>query len=522
MHSLSQNRIPKPLLLAILDGWGESPICKGNALCAARLPVFHRLEATYPHTTLCASGEEVGLPAGQMGNSEVGHLNIGAGRIVYQELTRIFKAIKEGELADNPVLLEAMAKAGSGEKALHLMGLLSDGGVHSHQDHLFALLDMAKEQGIKKVYVHAILDGRDVRPQSAREFILRLEQKLQGLGMGNIATISGRYYAMDRDNRWERVEKAYRALVCGEGEKAPGALAALDASYDRRVTDEFILPTIIIDREGKAIGPIQAGDSVIFFNFRSDRAREITRALVDEEFTFFDRPSRPPIHFVCLTEYDATIQAPVAFPPQNLENTLGEVLSRAGLKQLRIAETEKYAHVTFFFNGGVEDPDEGEDRVLIPSPKVPTYNLQPEMSAKDITARLLEILQSNLYDVIILNFANPDMVGHTGVFDATVQAVQTVDTCLGKLVEAVQAIGGTVLVTADHGNAESKIDLETGLPLTAHTTNPVPFILVDDQLKQCSLRPGGALRDVAPTLLELLHIPQPPEMTGKSLIINHD
>ncbi len=506
------------MLLAILDGWGYSPAYEGNAIAHAQLPNFCKLLEEYPHTLLQASEEAVGLPAGQMGNSEVGHLNIGAGRIVYQEFTRISKAIAEGDLKKNIVLLKEINQVRDEGKALHLMGLLSDGGVHSHIKHLFALLELAKEQGVKEVYIHAILDGRDVLPQSAKSYIEQLEQKLQGLGLGKIATLCGRYYAMDRDKRWERVEKAYQAYAYGEGEKAAGAFAAIDASYDRRVTDEFLLPTVIVDEQGKRVGPIKEGDGVIFFNFRSDRAREITRAFVDEEFSGFERPGRPRVHFVCLTEYDPSIQAPVAFPPQNLENTLGEVLAQSGIRQLRIAETEKYAHVTFFFNGGIEEPDDGEERILIPSPKVATYNLQPEMSAEEITAQLLKVLEDNPYEVIILNFANPDMVGHTGVFNATVTAVETVDRCLGRLVERVRALEGTVLVTADHGNAESKIDLNTGLPLTAHTTNPVPFILVNDLMKNKDLREGGALRDVAPTILGLLGITLPAEMTGRSLI----
>lgn len=508
----------KPLLLMILDGWGYSPVEKGNAIAHASLPNFQSLQAEYPHTLLKASGEAVGLPAGQMGNSEVGHLNIGAGRIVYQELTRIFKAIADGDLAGNTNLRTAMIQAKNSGKALHLMGLLSNGGVHSHIDHLFALLDMAKELGPEKIYIHAFLDGRDVLPQSAKEYLAKLEEKLNAIGTGKIATVSGRYYVMDRDKRWERLEKGYRALADGEGEKAAGAIAAVEKSYDIRVTDEFVIPTVIVDSVGEPVGKIQDGDSVIFFNFRADRAREITRAFVDEEFPGFERPNRPHVHYVCMTEYDVTIPAPVAFPPQNLENTLGEVLAQHALKQLRIAETEKYAHVTFFFNGGVEEPDPGEDRILIPSPKVATYNLQPEMSAPELTRELLKQLRDHNYDVIILNFANADMVGHTGVFDATVQAVEAVDQCLGEIVAEIRSQGGTLLITADHGNAEAKIDQTTGLPLTAHTTNLVPFILVNDHLKNVSLRPDGALCDIAPTMLELIEIPQPGEMKGKSLL----
>lgn len=509
----------KPLLLMILDGWGYSPALKGNAIAQAQKPNFERIIQSYPHTLIQASGEEVGLPAGQMGNSEVGHLNIGAGRVVYQELTRISKAIRTGKFAKNPVLNQAMNRIKDGPGALHLMGLLSDGGVHSHIEHLFALLEMAKGIGVKKVFIHTFLDGRDVLPQSAKVYMTNLNAKCEELGLGKVATVMGRYYIMDRDQRWERVEKGYRALVDGEGLKAPNSFAAIEKSYDVRITDEFIEPTVMIDDEGNPIGRIQESDSVIFFNFRSDRARQISHSIVDEEFAAFERSKRLEIHYVCMTEYDVTIQAPVAFLPQNLENTLGEVLAQHHGKQLRIAETEKYAHVTFFFNGGVEDPCPGEERCLIPSPKVATYNLKPEMSAPRITEELLKRLNSETYDIIILNFANSDMVGHTGEFAASIKAVEAVDECIGKIVPEILKRGGTVLITADHGNAEAKIDLESGQPLTAHTKNPVPFILVDDRLKDRKLREDGALRDVAPTVLELMEIPQPVEMTGKSLII---
>jgi len=514
-------RATKPLLLMILDGWGHREDIEGNAIAQANIPNFHRLETTYPHTFLEASGEAVGLPEGQMGNSEVGHLNMGAGRVVYQELTRINKAIKDRTLFKNPVLLEAMSKARLQNKAFHFMGLLSDGGVHSHIAHLFALLEMAKEQGLKEVYIHVILDGRDVLPQSAKLYITQLEQKIRALGIGKIASVSGRYYVMDRDQRWERLEKSYQALVMGEGKFAASALAALESSYDVRVTDEFVLPTVIVDDAGKPVATIQEGDSVLFFNFRSDRAREIAHAIVDEEVTEFACPVHPRVNFVCMTSYEDTICTPIAFPQQNLRNTLGEVLSLRGLKQLRIAETEKYAHVTFFFNGGIEEPDPGEERILIPSPKVATYNLQPEMSAPKLTQTLLEELRKNKYDVIILNFANPDMVGHTGVLAATIKAVEAVDRCLGEIVEEFKKMEGTILVTADHGNAEAKVDLETDLPLTAHSINKVPFILVNEQLKGQKLRESGALCDVAPTMLELLKIPQPEEMTGQSLIFKN-
>lgn len=510
--------VNKPLFLMILDGWGCRDVSEGNAIAQGNIPNFKRLENDYPYTTLQASGEAVGLPRGQMGNSEVGHLNIGAGRVVYQELTRIFKGIQDGTLFKNSVLLEAMEHARLHNKGFHLIGLLSDGGVHSHIDHLFALLEMAKQQELKNVYIHVILDGRDVLPQSAKEYICRLEEKIKELELGKIASVSGRYYVMDRDERWERLEKGYQAIVYGEGKHAAGALSAVDFSYDTRVTDEFVLPTVIDDQDGNPVGKVQEGDSVVFYNFRSDRAREITRAFVDEEFSGFERPNRPHVHFVCMTQYDETIPAPVAFPQQNLDNTLAEVLSDQGLRQLRIAETEKYAHVTFFFNGGLEEPYPREDRILIPSPKVATYNLQPEMSAGEITQAVLEKLREEVFDVIILNFANPDMVGHTGVFEATVKAVEVVDDCLGQIYEELKKMKATLLVTADHGNAEEKVDTKTLLPITAHSTNCVPFILVDDRFKGQTLRGGGALCDVAPTILKLLQIPIPQEMTGKSLI----
>lgn len=508
----------KPVLLMILDGWGHRDDIEGNAIAQANLPNFRRLENTYPHTFLQASGEAVGLPDGQMGNSEVGHLNMGAGRVVYQELTRINQAIRTGTFFDNSVLIEAMDNARDRNKAFHLLGLLSDGGVHSHISHLFALLEMAKEQGLKEVYIHVILDGRDVLPQSAKLYITQLEQKIKDLGIGKIASVSGRYYVMDRDQRWERLEMGYHALALGEGKFAASALAALESSYDVRVTDEFVLPTVIVDEVGKPVGPVQEGDSVFFFNFRSDRARQIAHTFADEEVAGFACPIHPRVHFVCMTQYEDTICAPIAFPQQNLKNTLGEIISQQGLKQLRIAETEKYAHVTFFFNGGLEEANQGEDRILIPSPKVATYNLQPEMSAPELTQALLLQLRKNAHDVIILNFANPDMVGHTGVFEATIKAVETVDRCIGEIYEELQKMNGTLIITADHGNAEAKVDLETDLPLTAHSTNWVPFILVNDKYKGQNLREGGALCDVAPTLLEILDIPKPEEMTGQSLL----
>lgn len=507
----------QPVMLIVLDGWGYSEETRGNALAQARLPNYSRLRANYPNTLLKASGEDVGLPKGQMGNSEVGHLNMGAGRVVYQELTRIFKAIEDGEFFHNPEFLKAMDTAKQQGKALHLMGLLSDGGVHSHIDQLFALLELAKQQGLEKVFIHCFLDGRDVLPENAKTYIAALEGKCRELGIGKIASITGRYYAMDRDKRWDRVKKAWDALVLGRGEMAATAAAAVEQSYDKKITDEFVLPTVLLDGPVPT-GLMEDGDSVIFFNFRADRARQITRAFVDEDFTGFEREKHPKVNYVCLTQYDVTINAPAAFPPQNLTNTLGEVLAANGLKQLRIAETEKYAHVTFFFNGGVEEPNPGEDRILIPSPQVATYNLQPEMSAPEVTREVIEKVLAGQHDVIIVNFANPDMVGHTGVLEATIQAVETVDACLGKIVEAVQGQQGVVLITADHGNAEAKIDPESGATLTAHTTNLVPFILAADKFKGQALRSGGALRDIAPTMLAILGVDQPQEMTGTSLL----
>ncbi|HHY40166.1 MAG TPA: 2,3-bisphosphoglycerate-independent phosphoglycerate mutase [Syntrophaceticus sp.] len=507
-----------PLALVILDGWGISPEQRGNALRLAEIPYFTQLQNKNPHTLLAASGERVGLPEGQMGNSEVGHLNIGAGRVVYQDITRISKSIKTGEFYHNSVLMEGMQRVKEKGSSLHLFGLLSDGGVHSHLTHLYALLEMAKRYQLNKVYVHAFLDGRDVPPTSGLGYIESLEQKCSELGVGEIATVSGRYYAMDRDKRWERVEKAFQAIVYGEGERASSASAAVRESYANEVTDEFVVPKVILDDEGQPKGLVRPGDVVIFYNFRADRAREITRSFVDRDFSGFNRKEYPDVHFICMTQYDATIDAPVAFPPQTLENTLGEVLAANGLKQLRIAETEKYAHVTFFFNGGVETPNPGEERILIPSPKVATYDLKPEMSAPEVTERVIAEINRDLYDVIILNYANPDMVGHTGVLEAAIKAVQVVDGCLGRVVDAVLERGGTALVTADHGNAEMMLEDGSDEPHTAHTTNPVPLILVGERFKDVRLREGGSLEDIAPTMLEILGIAKPPEMTGNSLI----
>jgi len=506
----------KPLAIIIMDGFGISSKEEYNAVARAKKPNLERFWKSYPTTTLAASGLAVGLPRGQMGNSEVGHLNIGGGRIVYQDYTRISLAVENGSLAENPVLLEAMQKAK--EAKLHLIGLLSDGGVHSHITHLYALLEMAAKMGLEQVYVHAILDGRDVPPRSALTYILELEEKISRIGTGRVATVSGRYYTMDRDRRWERVEKAYRCLTDGAGHTASSAIEAVEMGYTRGENDEFLQPTLVDGR-----GLVQDSDSIIFFNFRPDRAREITRAFVDREFQEFAiRPMR--VHYTCMTQYDATLNVPVAFPAQNLEDTLGQVISRAGLKQLRIAETEKYAHVTYFFNGGRETPNPGEDRCLIPSPKVATYDLQPEMSAFLVRDEVLSRLERETYDLIVINFANPDMVGHTGIFDAAVAAVETVDACVGAVVDKILEKGGAALLTADHGNAEKMRDEKSSQPHTAHTTNPVPFSLIIDGGAACDgskrieLREDGILADIAPTALKLLYIDQPPAMTGKSLI----
>ena len=503
----------QPLMLCILDGFGWVPDkAYGNAIVAANTPNLDKLFASCPYTTIGASGMDVGLPDGQMGNSEVGHTNIGAGRIVYQELTRITKSIQDGDFFENEALKAAMTSARENGKALHLMGLLSNGGVHSHNGHLYGLLEMAKRLGLTEVYVHAIMDGRDVPPDSGKGFVAELEEKMAEIGVGKIATITGRYYAMDRDNRWDRVEKAYAAMVYGEGvHGTPSEVMA--NSYAEGVTDEFVVPAVTC--EGGRIG---AGDSVIFFNFRPDRAREITRTFVDDAFTGFERRNgRFPVHYVCFTQYDATMpNVDVAFKPQVLTNVMGEYLAKCGKTQLRIAETEKYAHVTFFFNGGVEAPFEGEDRALINSPKVATYDLQPEMSAYLVADECVKRIESGKYDVIILNFANCDMVGHTGVFEAAVKAVEAVDECAGKVIDAVLAAGGKVLLTADHGNADKMYDEDPDHPFTAHTTNPVPFLVAG--AGDVKLREGGVLADIAPTMLKLMELPQPAEMTGTSIV----
>ncbi|MBQ8860577.1 MAG: 2,3-bisphosphoglycerate-independent phosphoglycerate mutase [Ruminococcus sp.] len=500
----------KPLALIIMDGFGIAPV-DGNAIAAADTPALDKIFSSNPITQIGASGMDVGLPDGQMGNSEVGHTNMGAGRIVYQELTRITKAIADGDFFNNEALNLAMDNAKNNGTSLHLFGLLSSGGVHSHNTHLYGILEMAKKKGLTDVYVHAFLDGRDVPPSSGKDFVKECVDKMNEIGVGKIASVMGRYYAMDRDNRWDRVEKAYAAMVYGEGEMATCPVEAVAKSYECDVTDEFVLPTVI---EGTK--RISDGDSVVFFNFRPDRAREITRTFVDDEFTGFERRNgRFPLTYVCMTQYDATMpNVEVAFKPQSLTNTLGEYLSKMGKTQLRIAETEKYAHVTFFFNGGVEKQYDGEDRILVASPKVATYDLQPHMSAYEVTDKCVDAIKSGKYDVIILNFANCDMVGHTGVFDAAKAAVEAVDKGVKAVTDAVSEMGGISLITADHGNADRMYDVD-GSPFTAHTTNPVPFVVVG---KDCELRDGGCLADIAPTMLEILELEQPAEMTGKSLI----
>ncbi len=503
----------KPVMLCILDGFGWVPEqTYGNAIVAANKPNLDKLFATCPYTTIGASGMSVGLPDGQMGNSEVGHTNIGAGRIVYQQLTLITKSIQDGEMVKNPVLVKNMKAAIDAGKAVHFMGLMGTGGVHSHQDHLFGLLDMAKAMGAKEVYVHAITDGRDTDPHDGERFLQNVQDKMDEIGLGKIATVAGRYYAMDRDNNWDRIEKAYSAFVYGEGETAPDWQTCIKSSYEAGVSDEFVLPCITC--EG---GRVQAGDTVVFLNFRPDRARQMTRVFCDDAFTGFERRGgRLPVQYVCMAQYDATMpNCEVAYPPVDLKNVMGEYLSKLGKTQLRIAETEKYAHVTFFFNGGVEAPYEGEDRCVIPSPKVATYDLQPEMSAPAVADECVKRIESDKYDVIILNFANCDMVGHTGVFDAAVKAVEAVDAAVGKVVDAVLAKGGAVVLTADHGNADKMMN-EDGSAFTAHTTNVVPCLVAG--AGNVTLREGGVLSDLVPTMLEIMEIPQPAEMTGKSLI----
>lgn len=509
----------KTTVLMILDGYGLNDKTEGNAVKQAKTPVMDKLMAEYPFVKGNASGMAVGLPDGQMGNSEVGHLNMGAGRIVYQELTRITKEIQDGTFFENPALMNAVENCKKNDSALHMFGLLSDGGVHSHNTHLYGLLELAKRNNLSKVYVHAFLDGRDTPPASGKDFVIALEDEMKKIGVGKVATVTGRYYAMDRDNNYDRVEKAYLALTKGEGLTADSAADGIQASYDRDETDEFVKPTVVLEG-GKPVAMIGDGDSVVFFNFRPDRAREITRAFCDDDFKGFAREKKLDLKYVCFSEYDPTIpNKEIAFHKIAVTNTFGEWLAANHMTQARIAETEKYAHVTFFFNGGVEEPNPGEDRVLVPSPKeVATYDQKPEMSAYGVCDKLVEAIDSGNYDVIIINFANPDMVGHTGVEAAAVKAVEAVDECVGRAVEAIKRNGGAMFICADHGNAEQLVDYDTKAPFTAHTTNPVPFILVNYD-PAYTLREGGCLADIIPTLIQIMGKEQPAEMTGKSLLV---
>ncbi|MCL4415567.1 MAG: 2,3-bisphosphoglycerate-independent phosphoglycerate mutase [Actinobacteria bacterium] len=513
----TKNNVKKPICLIILDGWGVADKSEGNAISLAKTPNISKFCELYPNTLLLASGEAVGLPEGQMGNSEVGHLNMGAGRIVYQELTRITKSIKDGDFFTNEALMAAVNNAKNKKSCLHIMGLVSDGGVHSHIKHLKALIDLASMHGITKLYIHAFLDGRDVPPKSAIPFLKEVSDYLKSKGIGEIATVSGRYYAMDRDNRWDRVKKSYDAMVYRTGKSYDYPLSKSAKSYDAGLDDEFVIPALLkVKNENDAC--IKTDDSVIFFNFRPDRARQITKALIFNDFADFDRGINPPrVFFVCMVQYNKDFNVPVAFPPDKITNTLGEVLAANNLRQLRIAETEKYAHVTFFFNGGVEKPNTGEDRILVPSPKVVTYNLKPEMSAFELTDKVIEKIGENIYDAIILNYANPDMVGHTGFIEAAIKAIETVDTCVGRVINKLNDTGGLGIITADHGKAEEMIDSSEHCPMTAHTLSKVPFILCSADIKKLNPQPGR-LCDIAPTILELLNIEKPKEMTGQSLI----
>lgn len=511
--------VKRPVLLTILDGFGIAPAGPGNAIEAANTPNFDMLREKFPYVYGYASGEAVGLPDGQMGNSEVGHLNIGAGRIVYQELTRISKAIDEGTFFKNEALLSAVKNCKENGSAFHICGLVSDGGVHSSNKHIYAILKLAEQEGLEKVYVHVFCDGRDTDPESAYRYVSELVEEMKTIGAGRIASIMGRYFSMDRDNRWDRVEKAYRAMAFGEGEKGSDPLEVIKDSYGAGVTDEFILPTVICDGD-EPLAIVSDGDSFVFANFRPDRAREITRAFCCDDFDGFDRGERKKITFVCMTDYDPLIPNKlVAFEKEKLGNTFGEILAAKGLKQLRLAETEKYAHVTFFFNGGVEEPNEGEDRILVPSPKVATYDLQPEMSADTVCDKLLEALKSKKYDAMIVNFANPDMVGHTGVFEAAKAAIEEIDICLGRIYNEVKDSDLAWFICADHGNSECMINEATGEPMTAHTTNPVPFILVNYDEEYTLANRKGGLCDIIPTLMEIMGLEQPAEMTGRSLLV---
>ena len=508
----------KPVVLMILDGYGLNDNAEGNAIAMANTPVMDRLMKECPFVKGNASGLAVGLPDGQMGNSEVGHMNMGAGRIIYQDLTSITKAIEDGDFFENEAMLAAIDNCKKNDTSLHLWGLLSDGGVHSHNTHLYGILELCKKKGLEKVYIHPFFDGRDTPPASGKDYLAKLIEKTKEIGVGKVASLSGRYYAMDRDNRWDRVEKAYASLVYGEGVMAEDPIKAMEDSYAEDVTDEFVLPTVITEN-GEPVSLVKENDSVIFFNFRPDRAREITRAFCDDDFKGFERRNgRIPLTYVCFKDYDETIPNKlIAFKKQSIANTFGEYLAKNGKTQLRLAETEKYAHVTFFFNGGIEEPNDNEERILVKSPAVATYDLQPEMSAPEVSEKLNAAIKSDKYDVIVINFANPDMVGHTGVIPAAIKAVEKVDECVGSAVEAVKAVDGVLFICADHGNAEKMIDYETGEPHTAHTTNPVPFILVN--YGDVKLREGGCLADIVPTLLEIMEMEQPAEMTGKSLIV---
>jgi 2,3-bisphosphoglycerate-independent phosphoglycerate mutase len=527
---------PKPLVLVILDGWGYRAETKANAIALARKPTYDHLLSQNPHTIIHTSGKYVGLPEGQMGNSEVGHLNIGAGRVVHMDSTRIDRMIQNGEFFSHPVLLTAMKHARSGGRRLHLLGLVSDGGVHSHNTHLYALLKMAKQRGVDRVFVHAFMDGRDTLPTSGAGYLEQLEHKMREYNCGKIASVSGRYYAMDRDRRWERIAKAFNVAVYGDGEagKYPDVVKGVKDSYHKDVTDEFIVPFVCVDNRGEPLATIRDGDSCICFNFRADRVRQITRSLARnsglndqqgsdlpgaEELDATIPRDRTPknLHYVCMTRYDKKFALPIVVPPESLENILANVIGQLNLRNLRVAETEKYAHVTYFFNGGVEQPFPGEDRILVPSPKVATYDLKPEMSAGGIADTVVRAVEDGTFDVIIVNFANADMVGHSGKIEATVKAVESVDACLGRIEPAVRAQGGAMLITADHGNAELMIDPATGGPHTAHTTNPVPLILVAENGRQFSLKAGGSLQDISPTILGMLGIPQPREMTGQDI-----
>ncbi len=510
--------IPKPLVLAILDGWGYRAEREANAIALANTPNYARLTREFPWTLISASGERVGLPSGLMGNSEVGHLNMGAGRVVYQEITRINASIERGDFFKRPLLLELMKRGR--ESHLHLLGLVSDGGVHSHQEHLYALLRMAKENGVANTFVHAFLDGRDTSPTRGAEYLTALQGKMKEYGVGKIATVTGRYYAMDRDNRWDRIQKAYDALVNGEGHKAADPISAVREFYNQGVTDEFMLPIVVTPSatDQQPVSTIRSRDAAMFFNFRADRARQITRSLTEASLATFPRRNFPEaLFYLCMTQYDKTFTLPFVFSPQELGHILAEVMASLDLKNLRVAETEKYAHVTYFFNGGVEKAYPGEERILVPSPKVATYDLKPEMSARGIQETVVKAIRQGSFDVIIINFANADMVGHSGKLEAAVKAVETVDACLGAIYQAVRAKEGVMFVTADHGNAELMVDPVTGGPHTAHTTNPVPFIVVSGESSTLRLRPGGALADVAPTLLGVLGLQPPPEMDGHDL-----